>query len=374
MPQNESRVCCNKCHPEIVMVPKYKYKLRIVEVPVPVFIPPSDVVDKCPEGFQQVGRDKCVKKITHHGACPPGWVRVDDDTCLRVLRIDTDPECPRGFVKMSDGKCHKWTEEVVEVLKCPQGWRQVSPYRCVRIVSCPKRAGYRVSRKFGCVHTPVRCPRGYKRIGRNRCILIEVNCPPGFRFVRRKRACVKIVTEFTCPKGYRLIKGTKKCVLRHCYKVKCARVKRPRACPQGHVWKIVRGECCPRCAPCQCPMDWRAVCSNDGTTFPNECTARCLGATIKKHHPCHIDDQPPRDTCPIKWDRNVECEKKCLDEKFAPVCTASGVTLPSECVANCFSETVAYKGKCKPICETPPPPPVEKPIEKPTETPALVPK
>lgn len=353
LPANATRFCCNKCHPKIVIVPKYIYKLHVQEIPVPVFIKAAETVDKCPSDFQQI-KNMCVRQVTQKGACPPSWIKVDDDTCLKVLKLRVKEEkCPKGF-KLVNGNCvvdeDECKEDVVELV-CPKGWKKVGPYHCKKVVECPKNGGWKWVKGVGCVRKPVTCPPGYKRVGKSKCIQIIYKCPPGFKYDKQKKACIKIRIVVKCPPGYKLLKGTKKCILRRCVNKKC-KPRPTKGCPQGQVWKIRRGKCCASCVDCGCPSDFRAVCSNDGTTYANECIARCLGATIKRVGPCK-PDEPPKEKCPPTWERDVPCEKKCLDKPFEPVCTRSGITLPNDCVAGCFNESVAYKGKCKKVqtCE-----------------------
>ena len=49
-----------------------------------------------------------------------------------------------------------------------------------------------------------------------------------------------------------------------------------------------------------------------------------------------------------------ECKNFCLTQKAQPVCAQNGTTYQNECLARCDNQTIAYQGECKPLvsCQT----------------------
>lgn len=337
-----TKKCCNTCKITVICKPRIVWRTCIVNVYVPVFIKKPMEGPKCPEGYKQVAKNKCLKIIKHKGVCPPGWLRVDDDTCLHVVFINIiiNASCPKGFKKVKDTCVHE--EEEIKEIKCPKGWTQKGPYRCIRELECPQQGGWKFVHGVGCVRVPPICPKGYKMVQKN-CIREEYKCPKGWVYNARLRLCERV--SYVCPSGFSYVWKTKMCYLVKCINRRCA--PQPSRCPEGQVWKVLKNHCCGACVECGCSLQYKPVCADGGITYPNQCIAQCLNAKIVKQGKCNVPDVPPRTDCVPEWHRNEECEYKCLGQAFKPVCSVDNVTLPNTCIAQCFNKKVAYSGSCK---------------------------
>jgi len=387
--------CCNTCPtPKIIVVPKYTTIKVPIRIPYPVLkpIPPhhdDDEVKKCPKDYQFVAPNKCTKTVIvkKQEPCPVGFVRIDEEKCLRIVIIrnqipPTKVVCPPGFtpfvvpknsteyLSLKDLETNTTTnsyiikkeidnnvlgckkDKVVHIedndlphFTCPKGYYYQAPFHCVKTVECPKKGGWVKLTDGRCVRTLFKCPKGTKKVGRYglTCIKISLPCPKGYRQSKRNPGlCLKtkIIIKIKCPsKKMFYSQEKKKCILKKCKSVKCQEVK----CPKGEQPVLNQEKsCCPVCKPCVCSAEYHPVCTRDGVTVYNLCTAKCLGLDVKYEGECRIIElEKILKICPPCYD----CEKV----KRRPVCGTDGVTYPNVCTAKCLTSgkfSLKKKGEC----------------------------
>jgi len=221
-------------------------------------------------------------------------------------------------------------------------------YHCFMIVECPKNEGFqRITRdgKTYCEKKAIRCPPGYKRLGRDRCIQEKVECPKGTTYMKKYNACLKkviIIKKPDCPKDY--VKQGKVCIMKKCVNVKC---KNPN-CKIGRLQYTPKGACCPVCKPCGCSHKFDIVCGDDGITYPNPCIAKCFHKNIRHKGKCPV---PPIKPC-VPKKINKTCEQQCT-KNYNPVCVNGNITFMNQCIAKCLKLKITHNGVCKKVlkCE-----------------------
>ncbi|KAG2378795.1 hypothetical protein C9374_007943 [Naegleria lovaniensis] len=380
---SQNTTCCNTCpKPEIIVVPKCTVIKVPVRIPYPVFKPiPRHDETKCPNGYEFVKPNQCKKTIVikKEASCPIGFVRLSETECLRVITMcnggDSKDSCPSGYTEFQveedskeydklkklekQDRASVFFTKVVEGLAfgckkdrghdhhftCPRGYYHQNPYHCVKVVECPKKGGWIRTKDGRCVRTLFKCPKGYKKLGRFglKCIKMKLKCPKGYRQSKRSpRLCLKtkIIVKIKCPKRMIYSETKKTCIWKKCRNVKC---KTDLKCPPGQLPKLrSRKSCCPTCARCECGSSFNPVCTREGVTVFNLCTAQCLGLEVVHEGSCTSKEiQKILKICP-------PCEQ-CKNKKRRPVCGVDGVTYPNICVAKCVTSgqfVLKRKGEC----------------------------
>ncbi|EFC37975.1 predicted protein [Naegleria gruberi] len=393
---NKTVNCCNVCPvPKIIIIPKYTTIKVPINIPYPVLkpIPPhhdDDVVDKCPSDYQFVPPNKCSKTIIIEKKknCPIGFIRIGETECLRLVIIHNNIPpmkvvCPPGYIPFVISKnseeylklkdlpkdlpsndfffkndtkntvlgCKKskkiHIDEEIPHWTCPKGYYYHSPFHCVKSVECPKKGGWIKLTDGRCIRTLFKCPRGYKKVGRHglTCIKINMKCPKGYRQSKKNpRLCLKtkIIVKIKCPKKSIYSEEKKTCIWKKCATVRCNGALK---CPKGQILALKsKKDCCPSCVPCACSAEYHPVCTKDGVTVFNLCSAKCLGLEVKHEGECKITEIIKiTKTCP-------PCDQ-CKNVPKKPVCGVDGVTYPNTCVAKCVTSgkfEMKRKGKCSP--------------------------
>ncbi|KAL9646147.1 hypothetical protein ABK040_008024 [Willaertia magna] len=367
---NGNVTCCNVCPtPKIIIIPKYKTVKVPIRIPYPVLKPiprDPDTRKECPKDYKFIPPNKCTKtiEINCDERCPLGYTRIDDKKCFKLIIIDNgnypplkknsteyetlENQMKEGRIKLVNKQDNKEEEDVILgckkdnvihvddkedkiTLKCPKGYLHESPYRCVKVISCPKgKKGWVLLKDGRCIRTIESCPKGFIKQG-NRCV--EKKCPEGL--IKKGKICVKEVMK--CPKKDMIFDEEKQvCIYKSCKNVKCPKIVK---CKPGDV--KVEGKCCSYCKPCTCTAEYQPVCSVFGVTVYNLCTAKCLQLEIAYEGECKPDKNLK--VCPTC----KECEKK--KNNYKPVCGKDGVTWPNICLAKCISEgkfKLKHYGRC----------------------------
>ena len=119
---------------------------------------------------------------------------------------------------------------------------------------------------------------------------------------------------------------------------------------------------CPTCEclsdACQCPDDYEPVCAANGSTYGNDCLARCddtesiyqghcdngLCSPIECNLTCDTGFALDNAGCEICRCQNVSpCS---CSEIYSPVCGADGRTYANPCIADCEEIEIRYEGEC----------------------------
>lgn len=106
-------------------------------------------------------------------------------------------------------------------------------------------------------------------------------------------------------------------------------------------------------ATCKCQANHQPVCGEDGTTYCNPCAARCAGVTVMHKGACSSDGSSKSQATSRQSrnlqaldDRNTSCA---CPASYEPVCSVQGVTRNNACTAVCYyKENIAYYGECSP--------------------------
>ncbi|KAH7650315.1 hypothetical protein FG379_003387 [Cryptosporidium bovis] len=225
-------------------------------------------IDKleCPDGFDEIGSDKCGKWIYPERSCPkdsqiqtitvPGtgtlcklttyvnstlvcppdsW--LEGDICVSDKSI-SDRVCPPGYVE-TQNKCIKYQDPV---FSCPNGLEefiQNGVKVCLSTVSvdpeitCPKIGSYFDENTRLCIFETIiekECPEDSFSRGGSCFQKIQGNwdCPPGSKYDRETHSCLETLTikpTMVCPANTRLDEYTSTCI---------GYVSNVKVCPPGY--------------------------------------------------------------------------------------------------------------------------------------------
>lgn len=125
--------------------------------------------------------------------------------------------------------------------------------------------------------------------------------------------------------------------------------------------------------PCNCAPHYVPVCGIDGKTYPSACIARCSGLNKNEMEfrscsgiqACAADSCPQHQRCISKPSvcistaygrcKQFECVEEihdCFLEPPEEVCSTSNVQFENFCWLAKTNATLAYRGKCRPYCDS----------------------